>query len=99
MTQNSLSAVQSIPFRKRAERTMGRLGLRLVVGPLRVLPLALTRTFGWGLGVALFHGLGRYRRVALKNLAMIYGNEVDERTRHRMALEVFSILERLPLNS
>lgn len=89
MTQNSVQAIQQAPFRKRAERAAGRIGLRLLVGPLRALPLPLTRSFGNLLGVLLFHGLGRYRRVALKNLAMIYGNEFDEQTRHKMARDVF----------
>src|SRR5207248_323584 len=33
--------------------------------------------------------LGRYRRVAVKNLALVYGDEIDEAERRRMAQAVF----------
>ncbi len=90
MTQETVQATRpQVPFRKRAERTAGRIGLRLVVGPLRAMPLRATRAFGRGLGVVLYHALGRYRRVALSNLEMIYGHELDRPTRRKMAIEVF----------
>ena len=41
------------------------------------------------IGTAVFHLLGRYRRVALKNLALVYGGTLDEQTRRRMAYQVF----------
>ncbi len=63
--------------------------MRLLVGPLRALPLPVTRAFGKCIGTSLFYLLGRYRRVALKNLALIYGATLDARTRRRMAANVF----------
>ncbi len=78
----------AVPLRKRLERAAGRIGLRLVVGPVRMMPLPVARAFGRGLGGVLFHSLGRYRRVALKNLALIYG-DLPEAERARMARAVF----------
>jgi KDO2-lipid IV(A) lauroyltransferase len=90
MTQESAQAIQpQLPLRKRAERAAGRVGMRLVVRPLRALPLPLARSFGRGMGRVLFYTLGRYRRVALKNLNLIYGRELDARARYQMALDVF----------
>ena len=90
MTQNTSQAIQRpAPLRKRAERAAGRIGLRLVVGPLRALPLPVTRAFGRSVGRLLFLSLGRYRRVALKNLNLVYGRELDEAARLQMAKEVF----------
>lgn len=77
------------PLRKRIERSAGRMGLRLVVGPLRALPLPVGRAIGCGLGSLLYLTLGRYRRVAHKNLALVYGAEKSEAERTRMAKAVF----------
>ena len=77
------------PLRKRLERTAGRVCMRLLVRPLRAMPLSLARTVGRGLGFIMFHSLGRYRRVALKNLALVYGSEYDEAKRAKMAYAVF----------
>ena len=60
-----------------------------MVGPLRALPLPVTRAFGRSVGRLLFLSLGRYRRVALKNLNLVYGRELDEAARLQMAKEVF----------
>jgi KDO2-lipid IV(A) lauroyltransferase len=76
------------PLRKRMERTAGRMLIRLVVGPIRVLPLSAARTFGVGLAWVAFRALGRYRRVARKNLALIYP-EKPEAEREQMAQAVF----------
>ncbi len=76
------------PLGKRLERAAGRLGLYLVVGPVRALPLPMARSFGKGLGAALFGLLGRYRRAALKNLALVYA-ERSPAERRRMARAVF----------
>jgi KDO2-lipid IV(A) lauroyltransferase len=46
--------------------------MRVLLGPLRMLPLNVARSAGVFLGWALYTSLGRYRRVALKNLALIY---------------------------
>jgi Kdo2-lipid IVA lauroyltransferase/acyltransferase len=75
--------------KKRFERAAGRVGLRLVVGPLRALPLPLARAVGRGVGIFLYGALQRYRRVAHKNLALVYGAKVDARSRSRMARAVF----------
>jgi KDO2-lipid IV(A) lauroyltransferase len=74
--------------KKRFERAVGRVGLRLVVGPVQAMPLAMARAFGRQLGVLMFHALGRRRRVALKNLKLVYGARSD-RERYAMAREVF----------
>ena len=89
MTQNTTEVIHTVPFRKRAERTAGRIGLRLLVGPLRALPLPVTRALGRGVGRLLFLTLGRYRRVAFKNLNLVYGRDVDEAARKKMAKDVF----------
>ena len=60
----------------------------LLVSPLRALPLPITRKLGIGLGELLYRFLGRYRRVALKNLAMVYADRSDKE-RVRMARAVF----------
>jgi KDO2-lipid IV(A) lauroyltransferase len=78
----------ALPFRKHFERAAGRMGIRLVVGPVRAMPLPMARAFGKGLGELLFRALGRYRRVALKNLALIYADKGPEE-RQRMARAVF----------
>lgn len=78
-----------VPLKKRVERVAGRIGLRLVVGPLRAMPLAATRAFGRGIGIALYHALPRYRRVALTNLEMVCGHQFDSKRRKRMARAVF----------
>jgi Kdo2-lipid IVA lauroyltransferase/acyltransferase len=78
-----------LPFRKRVERAAGRMGLRLIVTPLRMMPMPMAQAVGRGFGTLLYHLLGRYRRVALKNLNLIYGNEKSESERVTMAKAVF----------
>ncbi len=70
------------------ERKAGNILLRLVVGPVRALPLPLARAFGAGLAAVAFRVLGRYRQVARKNLALIYP-EKSAAQRERMARAVF----------
>jgi KDO2-lipid IV(A) lauroyltransferase len=48
--------------------------MRVLLGPLRMLPLRAARIAGACLGWLLYATLGRYRRVALKNLGLIYPN-------------------------
>jgi KDO2-lipid IV(A) lauroyltransferase len=76
------------PLRKRLERSAGRVLIRLVVGPIRALPLPLARRVGAGLAWIAFRTVGRYRRVARKNLALIYP-EKPEAEREQMARAVF----------
>src|SRR5579864_2727949 len=78
-----------LPRRKRIERAAGRIGLRMLIGPLRMMPLQMARACGRWLGKALYGVLGRYRRVALKNLQLVYAEEYDESMRRRMACAVF----------
>jgi KDO2-lipid IV(A) lauroyltransferase len=73
---------------KRIERLAGNLSLRLVIGPIRALPLPMVRAFGRGAGAMIYRLLGRRRRVALKNLALIYPDR-SEAERRRMARAVF----------
>ena len=74
-TKEVIEVTPPRPLRKRIERSAGRVGLRLVVGPLRALPLPVGRAIGCGLGSLLYTTLGRYRRVAHKNLTLVYGDE------------------------
>ena len=76
------------PLRKRIERSAGRMLIRLFVGPIRALPLPIARTFGVGLAWIAFRILGRYRRVARKNLALVYP-EKSIAEREQMARAVF----------
>ena len=78
-----------VPLKKRLERGAGGIALRLIVPPLRAMPLPLARKFGRGIGTALYYLLGRYRRVALKNLTLVYGQEKSRAEIVRMAREVF----------
>jgi KDO2-lipid IV(A) lauroyltransferase len=87
-TENETPA-PPLPRKKRLERAAGRLGLRLVVGPLRALPLPMARAVGRGVGIFLYTTLRRYRNVAHKNLALVYGAQIDTRARARMARSVF----------
>lgn len=81
--------VQQLPLKKRIERAAGRVGMGLLVRPLRALPLSVGRVLGKGMGFVLYNSLGRYRRVALKNLNLVYGTELNAAARTRMAQEVF----------
>jgi KDO2-lipid IV(A) lauroyltransferase len=76
------------PLRKRIERSAGRMLIRLCVGPIRTLPLPMARGVGAGLAWVAFRALGRYRRVARKNLALIYP-EKPAAEREQMARAVF----------
>ena len=78
-----------IPLKKRLERGAGAIALRLIVGPLRAMPLPLARKCGRGMGTALYYLLGRYRRVAIKNLTLVYGEEKSRAEIVHMAKEVF----------
>lgn len=77
-----------IPIKKRIERVAGRAAMQVALGPLRALSLPAARILGSWFGVALYGLLGRYRRVARKNLALIYP-ELSPRERTRMARSVF----------
>lgn len=75
-------------IRKRLERFAGRVGLRLFVGPVRALPLPVARALGKGFGSAVYKCVARYRRVAHKNLALVYTDK-SEQERRQMAEQVF----------
>src|SRR4051794_36502258 len=77
-----------LPLRKRLERTAGRAAMRVFLGPLRMLPLSVARAMGKCMGWMLYHCLGRYRRVALKNLNLVYGDR-PAKDRAHMAMAVF----------
>ncbi len=87
--ESGVEEVLRPPLRKRVERAAGRFLLPLVVGPVRAMPLPMARSFGRGLGTLFFLLSKRYRRVALKNLNLVYGAEKSSRERWRMALAVF----------
>ncbi len=78
-----------LPRKKRFERTAGRIGLRLIVTPLRLMPWGMAQAFGKLLGALLYTTLGRYRRVANKNLTLIYGNKKGAAEITQMAKSVF----------
>jgi Kdo2-lipid IVA lauroyltransferase/acyltransferase len=82
-------STEELPRKKRWERAAGRFGLRLVVTPLRLMPWGMAQAAGRVIGSVLYTLLGRYRRVALKNLALVYGKETTEAERIRMAKAVF----------
>lgn len=75
-------------FRQEVEGVAGRLVIWLLVGPARRMPFGLARSLGKGFGSLVFQVMGRYRRVALKNLGLIYA-DLPEAERTRMAREVF----------
>jgi len=77
-----------IGMKKRMERLAGRAAMRVFLGPLRALPLPAARTLGKCLGWVLYQSLGRYRRVALKNLGLVYA-DISAQDRVRMARAVF----------
>ena len=53
------------------------------------MPLPLARKCGRGMGTALYYLLGRYRRVAIKNLTLVYGAEKTRAEIVGMARAVF----------
>jgi KDO2-lipid IV(A) lauroyltransferase len=53
------------------------------------MPWPVARALGRGCGSLMFRLLGRYRRVALKNIDLIYGAETTRSERRRMASDVF----------
>lgn len=85
----STQARQLVPWRKRAERAAGRVGMRLLVAPIRAMPLGAVRALGKMVGTAFFYARRRYRRVAIKNLAAVYGEDLTRRERAAMARAVF----------
>ena len=87
-TTNS-EKIPAVPLRKRVERAAGHFGLWMVVTPVRVLPLPMARAFGRVLGTFLYQTFGRYRRVALKNFNVVYGEKLTEAERKQMAKAVF----------
>lgn len=86
MSQNI--STNPVPLRKRIERFAGRVGLRLIVSPLRALPWPAARNLGKIMGLVLMRIVPRYRRVALKNLALIY-SDISLQERERMSCAVF----------
>ncbi len=80
---------EDIPFRKRLERGVGNLLLPCIILPLRVMPWGMARFLGRGLGTLLYHAFKRYRKVAHKNLTLIYSPEKSEKEITGMAKAVF----------
>jgi KDO2-lipid IV(A) lauroyltransferase len=76
-------------MRKRLERTAGTLALRAFVTPLRALSWRRARAAGRGVGELIFRLPTRFRRVALKNLKLVYGAQISDGERQRMARDVF----------
>lgn len=77
------------PLSKRLERRVGQACLMVFVPAIRALPLPFARSLGRGIGKVLYGILGRRRRVALRNLQLVYGGEMDEKTRRSIARAVF----------
>jgi len=86
--QISVAPVES-PTHKRVSRYLGRIAMRVFVPPLQRLPLGAGRSLGRGLGAITFCLLGRYRRAALRNLELVYGDEFSKKHRYAMARAVF----------
>ncbi|HLV81161.1 MAG TPA: lysophospholipid acyltransferase family protein [Chthonomonadaceae bacterium] len=81
-------AAAPLPLRKRLDRLAGRVAL-LLVGPVRAMPLPLARAVGRTLGLLVYYMFRKRRRVALKNLELIYGESAGRSERARMAKAVF----------
>lgn len=88
-TPQNLNASEDLPFRKRLERSAGNFILPCLILPLRHSPWGATRLLGKGLGALLYYGLKRYRKVAHKNLALVYGAEKSPQEITRMAKAVY----------
>lgn len=86
----SSDTIEKLKLRKRMERAGGSLALKMAVGPIRLLKLPAARKLGRGLGLIVYTALGRYRRVAHKNLKLIFGDALSESERTRLARDVFS---------
>ncbi len=80
---------ETLPLRKRLERSAGNIILPCIILPLRHAPWSMARYLGDGLGTLLYHGLKRYRKVAHKNLTLVYGAEKSPQEITRMAKAVF----------
>ncbi len=78
-----------LPLKKRFERTAGRVALALVLKPVRAMSFAGAQRTGRIMGSLLYRLLGRYRRVAHKNIHLVYGNILSETERERLAKDVF----------
>ena len=88
MTAVRVETARHITLRKRAEQTMGRIGLMLIVRPVRALPLHTAQKLGAFLGLGIYRLLSRYRLVAHRNLARFF-SDVSLPERERMARAVF----------
>ena len=86
--QNSTPS-ENLPLRKRLERSVGNFLIPCVILPLRYSPWGLARLFGKGLGTLLYHTLKRYRKVAHKNLTLIYSSEKSPHEIAQMAKAVY----------
>ena len=58
--------------RKKIEQLAGRFGLWLIAKPITTLPLPMARVAGLGLGRFLYATFGKQRRIAQKNLKLVY---------------------------
>jgi len=66
-----------------------QIALRLIVAPIRGLPWPVAQAVGRGFGTLFFRLVRRYRRVALKNISLVYGSATSASERRRMAVAVF----------
>ncbi len=87
--QTKSLSVPAVPYKKRIERFVGRICLAAILPPIRALTMSSARRFGGSLGIVLYRGLSRYRRVAHKNIQLIYGDQIDEIEQKKMAKAVF----------
>ena len=76
-------------LRKWLERAGGRVGIWLIVRPIRSVSLPTARGFGVFLGKVLYATFGKLRRNALKNLKLVYP-DLPEARRVGMAKAVFN---------
>ncbi len=86
-----------LPLKKRVERIFTRTALRIVVTITRLLSMSSARRLGECMGMVLYLTQKRYRRVAMKNLNLVYGSEIDEAERKKMTKDVFVHFGRMAL--
>lgn len=75
--------------KKRIERWVGRQWLNLVLLVTRFLTLEKVRTFGRFLGNLGFYLIPRHRRLAIRNISLIYGKEKSKKELQEMARRTF----------
>lgn len=86
---SSLHTELEITRKKRIERRVGRVAMKTILLVLRPLPFSTAQVFGKTLGNLVYRILGRYRKVCLKNLTLIYHDKSESEIR-TMAKAVFA---------